>query len=540
MDYPALIQAYLDDELNEQQLVELSDWLAQSEANRESFVQASILDTQIHRQLLHADLHRFLDQVDIHGIQDALAQSPDDEADALAAEIDAKPGSTAQSEPELTMSRAMGILTRAGLEISSEKLRQHAAPLALAAALALALTLFFIFQGGPATPGQPNLAKTPEQTVTPKQRPIVATITATHNATWMYHETEDASASGSALLPGSPLFANHRLTLLEGFAQITTTQGAVVILEAPCAVELTDDNNAIRLHAGKLVGICETPVSRGFTVYTPDSKIIDTGTRFGVQVSRITGTEVRVFEGDVELYLSESGTDQPPTQLAAGESARVQAGTQQVVTTGINEAAFTQNWQALAKAPQLQGRVDYKPSLPMVLTNGHTESSNIQLFPERFSLRLETDHTVTLRKAGRTQPKDRSESTLPAGLVVDSYLVHYDQTSPPQGILLAKATIRFDRPILGVVATVDHMKASHDTFGVQSVTYATMDTDSGGARFSGLDDFLSVDAIDQLQISEDRKTLTLSISTLDGTDQIRVVVQADADATPTTDTQAKP
>ena len=48
--------------------------------------------------------------------------------------------------------------------------------------------------------------------------------------------------------PGEDLYAGQRLTLTQGFAEITTTRGAVAILEAPVTIELLNNDNALRLH----------------------------------------------------------------------------------------------------------------------------------------------------------------------------------------------------------------------------------------------------------------------------------------------------
>ena len=138
----------------------------------------------------------------------------------------------------------------------------------------------------------------------------VATLTAQHNAQW----AERALARGSVLHPGT------RLTLTEGFAEITTNRGAIAILEAPATIELIDSPNALRLHTGKLVGICETESSKGFLVRTPHMDIIDLGTRFGVHSTR-ESSEVHVFEGDI--HAQSNASDAQPMRLARGQSLAV-------------------------------------------------------------------------------------------------------------------------------------------------------------------------------------------------------------------------
>jgi len=150
----------------------------------------------------------------------------------------------------------------------------------------------------------------------------VATLTATHNAVWASPQAEGASAPGS-LTPGSKLHPNQRLTLTAGFAEITTHRGAIAILQAPATIEFTDHDNALQLHTGKLVGICETESSKGFLVHTPHMDITDLGTEFGVSVERGQGCEVYVFDGSVRLEQGRDAMPFDPVVARAGNAVLV-------------------------------------------------------------------------------------------------------------------------------------------------------------------------------------------------------------------------
>ncbi|MEM9346056.1 MAG: LamG-like jellyroll fold domain-containing protein [Planctomycetota bacterium] len=169
---------------------------------------------------------------------------------------------------------------------------------ASAAALLLCavLAIVFLTDGGP-----PEIAEGPEALdltpmfPSPDPHRVVATVTDQVNAQWV-------TANGEGALPDRMLLAiNQRLTLVQGFAKITTMRGATVLLQAPATIETTDNANAIRLLRGRLVGRCETPGSKGFVVHTPNARIIDVGTEFGVAVSKLGETVASVFEGEVEL-----------------------------------------------------------------------------------------------------------------------------------------------------------------------------------------------------------------------------------------------
>jgi hypothetical protein len=269
-DDDLLIVRYLDGQLDEQQFAELNDRLKDEPALRHR-----LIDLSLHAHHLQA----FLEKPDLALVQEAL--------------LNQGPGK-ASVKLSLPMSYRIGLVA------------------AVAAVLALAVTLVTVMTGGEQSSNAPDTATLPDQTS--PIRATVATITAEHNAQW-------AQAS---LARGSQLRAGQRLTLTAGFAEITTEEGAVVILEAPATIELLDNNNALRLHAGKLVGICETESSKGFLVRTPHMDITDLGTRFGVDASDASTTEVHVFQGEIEVTRVSGNPGAPHAQrLVQGQGVRV-------------------------------------------------------------------------------------------------------------------------------------------------------------------------------------------------------------------------
>ena len=183
-----------------------------------------------------------------------------------------------------------------------------------AAVLLLGVVLVITFLTGP--DNEQPIAEVPEQPVATDVQidvqPIVATLTNELNAQWRGSTGTDLPGVGEGL------HAGQRLILVDGLAEITTKRGAVAVLEAPATVELLDQDNAIRLHEGKLVGVCETESSKELIVYTPHTVITDLGTRFGVDVSKSGRTQVHVIEGSVEVASPTPGSEQ--LKLEVGES----------------------------------------------------------------------------------------------------------------------------------------------------------------------------------------------------------------------------
>jgi ferric-dicitrate binding protein FerR (iron transport regulator) len=89
------------------------------------------------------------------------------------------------------------------------------------------------------------------------------------------------------------------LSLVEGIATLKFKSGASVTIEAPTTLEIRDAMHC-RLIEGSLTAEVPEP-AHGFTVDTPDIKVKDLGTRFGLTAGSTGNSQVRVFEGEVEI-----------------------------------------------------------------------------------------------------------------------------------------------------------------------------------------------------------------------------------------------
>lgn len=90
------------------------------------------------------------------------------------------------------------------------------------------------------------------------------------------------------------------LKLLKGHVELEFFSGASIILEGPAHLELTSKDGGV-LHSGKLRA--QVPEhAHGFTIVSSDIELVDLGTSFGMEVSELTGTQVQVFEGEVEIF----------------------------------------------------------------------------------------------------------------------------------------------------------------------------------------------------------------------------------------------
>jgi len=118
----------------------------------------------------------------------------------------------------------------------------------------------------------------------------VATLVQAENCKWAGSELP--TAVNSKLGTGT-------LALVEGIATLKFESGATVTLEAPTKL-LVRDAMHCRLIEGTVTAEVPEP-AHGFTIDTPDIKVVDLGTRFGVTAGAAGNSQVRVFQGAVEV-----------------------------------------------------------------------------------------------------------------------------------------------------------------------------------------------------------------------------------------------
>ncbi|MEO0475294.1 MAG: FecR domain-containing protein [Planctomycetota bacterium] len=314
----------------------LSDWIAADEANAKAYLRITMDERAIRTNLERAEA-RSVEQ---------LADSPDDtNAGAVLAELAEIEERSETLDPmalaaeQFPQAAPVSVNNKQVASALSYIFEHAVTPRRLAAVAAAAVLLLgvvlsiVLLTGGEETPETATLPDLTPVTPTPDLSRVVATVTDQVNAQWV-------SANGQGALPDRMLLAmNQRLTLVAGFAEITTNRGAKVLVQAPATIETTDSDNAIRLHRGKLVGICETPSSKGFVVHAPGLDVVDLGTRFGVEADAERGSTVIVMEGSVRAEPTpESPLAFEPVVLERDDARRVEPETGSLATITVDES----------------------------------------------------------------------------------------------------------------------------------------------------------------------------------------------------------
>jgi ferric-dicitrate binding protein FerR (iron transport regulator) len=143
------------------------------------------------------------------------------------------------------------------------------------------------------------------------QGQIVGRLTGVYEAQW----------DGPYPRPGRPLHAGS-YDLREGLAQLELGEGASVLLQAPCQIEMNNIDE-ITLTSGKLT-VAVSPQARGFRVRTPTVLITDLGTEFGVIAHTNGSTEAHVLKGRISMALDPNRSDRAePLVVSEGLAAVV-------------------------------------------------------------------------------------------------------------------------------------------------------------------------------------------------------------------------
>jgi hypothetical protein len=164
----------------------------------------------------------------------------------------------------------------------------------------------------------------------------VAVLSYAVKAQWA--SAADARAVGGTLEPGW-------LRLKSGLVQVTFYSGARMAIEGPAQVQLISPGDAF-CNSGRVVAEVP-PQARGFSIGSPQMKVTDLGTEFGLNVNA-AATAVHVFKGNVEYQMATAMNQ----SLKAGEASEVdQAGVTRLIPANPDAFAnlfdLQSRWQAM-------------------------------------------------------------------------------------------------------------------------------------------------------------------------------------------------
>lgn len=149
------------------------------------------------------------------------------------------------------------------------------------------------------------------------------------------------NAAGGALQKGSRLSTNTRpLIINKGLVKLLFDNGTSVLVEAPAEFVLVAQDQ-IKLNNGRLYASVP-PEAIGFTVTTPNSKVIDLGTEFGVQVDYGETTQVHVTKGKTTVVAGSKGLKRT-LQVGEGAARKISSRSSEIEEIRYDRALFARD-----------------------------------------------------------------------------------------------------------------------------------------------------------------------------------------------------
>ncbi|MEA3207442.1 MAG: hypothetical protein QOE70_499 [Chthoniobacter sp.] len=160
-------------------------------------------------------------------------------------------------------------------------------------------------------------------------------------------EAEGATWSDGRAIKAGDRIRQAKLDLASGRFRFSTSAGALVSVTAPARLEVVNSMR-LRVVSGRVTA--DVPErAHGFTIETADARVVDLGTRFGVEASADGRTSVVVFEGKVDV--ARDGTAQPQ-RLTQGEAVRLENGKSAARIENVHRGARPDDW-SLREGPGL-------------------------------------------------------------------------------------------------------------------------------------------------------------------------------------------
>lgn len=199
----------------------------------------------------------------------------------------------------------------------------------------------------------------------------VATLIDSMGAQWA--GTESIMSKGMRFTTG-----RKPVSLKEGLADLCFDNGAVLTLEGPAEFQILAEDH-LKLNTGRLYATVPKKAI-GFTIHTPNARIVDLGTEFGVEADLCGNTTLHVMEGKTML-LAGSESNKISMAVDRGSAKQVSGDSQTVIDIPYNDTHFVRTFDS-------QSEVIWRsqPSLDLadMVRNGNglgTGNSNVRLDP---------------------------------------------------------------------------------------------------------------------------------------------------------------
>ncbi|MBB3209523.1 hypothetical protein FHS27_005363 [Rhodopirellula rubra] len=262
-------------------------------------------------------------------------------------------------------------------------------------------------------------------------RPVFATISRSVGATFLARDAGESLSQSDSVRPGG-------YELSGGLVELTFNNGVQVIIESPAKCYIESEMRIV-LYEGSLAANVP-PAGEGFTVDTHSASVVDFGTEFAVSVLPNQGSEVHVFNGEVDVKPRHAPKNTTAVRLRTDQATRVESAGIFPQGIDIDHERYVRELGTPGEKPSryMQTISELKPTmyLPMEVSNdGQT-----------FAVYGNAASTVILRSENMELPAlapgFRGRSTRFGGPAVESYVVVSDYEKTLTNQLTVSAWIR--------------------------------------------------------------------------------------------------
>jgi hypothetical protein len=134
--------------------------------------------------------------------------------------------------------------------------------------------------------------------------------------------------------------------LVRGGVQMRLSSGVLLDVRAPVEMTLVD-NMHVQVLSGRIT-VDAGENGKGFVVETPETRVVDLGTVFGVDASSVAKTDVVVFKGQVQVF--EKGVPERLALLSQGEGLRVERHRRASRIVSVTGEEDSGSWSAQERA----------------------------------------------------------------------------------------------------------------------------------------------------------------------------------------------
>lgn len=159
----------------------------------------------------------------------------------------------------------------------------------------------------------------------------VARLTKSREAIWSDPVT---------LVGESTLRAGQVIALTRGVVEITFDSGAVTTLEGPAVFKVESAREGF-LSQGRVVATVPSE-AHGFAIQTSSIRVVDLGTKFGIEVDDQQNADVHVLAGVVEAYPAGRGYTVAPLRIEANRAVRFDALSRRLGQVPFDRVRFQQ------------------------------------------------------------------------------------------------------------------------------------------------------------------------------------------------------